>query len=129
MSETNKQSKKRLRKMNEHLVTKLEEVFKVNVYQDQVSAEEEKSYNYIIFETGGFERTDSLYTLKQNVLVRYYSENRDDLDEVLFDLISTIDGIKYTFVRSDKTSIQKGETDSFVDELIVHVTRSVKYGC
>ncbi|MFL9594353.1 hypothetical protein ACKC5O_20485, partial [Aeromonas schubertii] len=79
MSRLNDKSKTRLQKMNKQLIDTLESSFNVSVYQDQVSEEEEEQYHYFIFETGGFSKGESNYTLRQEVLVRYYSENRDDL--------------------------------------------------
>lgn len=126
---SNEQSKKRLQKMNSLLIKKLNEAFNVEVYQDQVSEDEEKDYHYFIFETGGFEQTESRFTLRQHVLIRYYSENRDDLDERMLDIIATLEDTGHSFQRSDKTSIQKGETDEYIDEIEIYVTRLVKYGC
>jgi hypothetical protein len=124
----NEQSKERLRKMNSLLISKLQETFSIGVYQDQVSEDEEENYHYFIFETGGFEKTETKFNLKQEILVRYYSENRDDLDERTLDIISVLEEIGYIFQRTTKTSIQKGETDAFVDEIEVYVTRLVKHG-
>ncbi|EEM09972.1 hypothetical protein bmyco0003_31060 [Bacillus pseudomycoides] len=107
----------------------MKEQFEIGVYQDQVSEDEEKDYHYFIFETGGFEKTDSKFTLKQNVLVRYYSENRDDLDERMLDIIAVLEAAGNSFQHSNKTSIQKGELDEYIDEIEIYVTRSVKYGC
>lgn len=115
--------------MNSLLIKKLNEAFNVEVYQDQVSEDEEKDYHYFIFETGGFEQTESRFTLRQHVLIRYYSENRDDLDERMLDIIATLEDTGHSFQRSDKTSIQKGETDEYIDEIEIYVTRLVKYGC
>ncbi|MBD5799998.1 hypothetical protein COM13_09130 [Bacillus pseudomycoides] len=126
---SNEQSKKRLQKMNSLLISKLKEQFEIGVYQDQVSEDEEKDYHYFIFETGGFEKTDSKFTLKQNVLIRYYSENRDDLDERMLDIIAALEAAGNSFQHSNKTSIQKGELDEYIDEIEIYVTRLVKYGC
>ncbi|MCX2825263.1 MULTISPECIES: hypothetical protein [Bacillus] len=126
---SNEQSKKRLQKMNSLLISKLKEQFEIGVYQDQVSEDEEKDYHYFIFETGGFEKTDSKFTLKQNVLIRYYSENRDDLDERMLDIIAALEAAGNSFQHSNKTSIQKGELDEYIDEIEIYVTRIVKYGC
>ncbi|EJS13411.1 MULTISPECIES: hypothetical protein [Bacillus] len=125
----NEQSKKRLQKMNGLLINKLNEAFDVEVYQDQVSEDEEEDYHYFIFETGGFKKTESKMTLRQNVLIRYYSENRDDLDERMLDIIATLEATGHSFQHSDKTSIQKGEMDEYIDEIEINVTRLVKYGC
>ncbi|MCR8856541.1 MULTISPECIES: hypothetical protein [Bacillus] len=126
---SNEQSKKRLQKMNSLLISKLKEQFEIGVYQDQVSEDEEKDYHYFIFETGGFEKTDSKFTLKQNVLIRYYSENRDDLDERMLDIVAALEAAGNSFQHSNKTSIQKGELDEYIDEIEIYVTRIVKYGC
>ncbi|MBJ8026576.1 hypothetical protein [Bacillus cereus group sp. N21] len=126
---SNEQSKKRLQKMNSLLISKLKEHFEVGVYQDQVSEDEEENYHYFIFETGGFEKTDNKFTLKQNVLIRYYSENRDDLDERMLDTIAALESAGHSFQHSNKTSIQKGELDEYIDEIEIYVTRLVKYGC
>lgn len=124
----NEQSKQRLRKLNNLLVSKLEETFSVKVYQDSVSEDEEEGYHYFIFETGGFQSSGADYSLKQNVLVRYYSENLDDLDERTLDIITVLKGVGYKFQNTNKTAIQKGDTDSYVDEIEFQFTRDVKYG-
>ncbi|SCM90415.1 Uncharacterized protein BWAI21_05931 [Bacillus mycoides] len=126
---SNEQSKKRLQKMNSLLISRLKDAFDVGVYQDQVSEDEEKDYHYFIFETGGFQNTESKLTLRQNVLIRYYSENRDDLDERMLDIIETLEATGHSFQHSNKTSIQKGEVDEYIDEIEINVTRLVKYGC
>lgn len=126
----NQQSKERLRKMNNLLVSKLEESFGVSVYQDSVSEDEEEGYHYFIFETGGFTKSNtSNSTLIQDVLVRYYSENRDDLDERVLDIISLLEGIGYFFKNSIKEGIQIGDTDAYIDGIEINLTRNVKYGC
>ncbi|MCU5297024.1 hypothetical protein [Bacillus paranthracis] len=125
----NEQSKKRFQKLNRLLISRLKEAFNVGVYQDQVSDDEETGYHYFIFETGGFEKTENKFTLQQQVLIRYYSENRDDLDERMLDIIATLEATGHSFQRSDKTSIQKGETDEYIDEIEIYVTRLIKYGC
>ncbi|MES9699236.1 hypothetical protein CN327_21730 [Bacillus cereus] len=125
----NEQSKKRLQKLNSLLISRLKEAFNVGVYQDQVSEDEETGYHYFIFETGGFENTESKLTLRQNVLIRYYSENRDDLDERMLDIVATLEATGHSFQHSNKTSIQKGEVDEYIDEIEIYVTRLIKYGC
>lgn len=74
-------------------------------------------------------KTENKFTLQQQVLIRYYSENRDDLDERMLDIIATLEATGHSFQRSDKTAIQKGETDKYIDEIEIYVTRLVKYGC
>ncbi|MBH0159116.1 hypothetical protein IHV10_22355 [Fictibacillus sp. 5RED26] len=125
----NNQSKERLKKLNNLLVTSLEAAFNVTVYQDQVSEDEETDYHYFIYETGGFtkkaEQNKSL--LVQDVTLRYYSENRDDLDEVTIDIITLLERNGHIFKNSLKAAIQKGDTDSYVDEIELNFTRAFKY--
>jgi hypothetical protein len=125
----NNQSKERLKKLNSLLVTSLESAFNVTVYQDQVSEDEETDYHYFIFETGGFTKNaeQNKNLLVQDVTVRYYSENRDDLDEVTIDIITTLERSGYIFKNSVKTAIQKGDTDSYVDEIELNFVRALKY--
>lgn len=124
----NEQSKERLKRLNHLLVTKLNEAFAVKVYQDNVSEDEEETYHYFIFETGGFSKGEGKFALKQEVLIRYYSENRDDLDERTLDIVAVLEANGYIFDRSIKTAIQKGDTDSYVDEIELYFIRLVKYG-
>ncbi|GGE64429.1 hypothetical protein [Priestia taiwanensis] len=123
----NEQAKERLRKMNTLLVEKLEGTFKAKVYQNRVSKHEEGNYPYFIVEAAGFERKENSSLLYQPILIRYYSESRNDLDEMLLDIISLLEGSKYSFVHSTKKSIPKDGVDGYVDELLVTMTRSVKH--
>lgn len=47
----------------------------------------------------------------------------------MLDIIATLEATGHSFQRSDKTAIQKGETDKYIDEIEIYVTRLVKYGC
>lgn len=124
----NEKSKIRLKKLNEKLVTGLEEAFGVSVYQDSVTENEEGNYHYFIFETGGFTPSSDKYTLTQDVLVRYYSEYEDSLDEKTLDIISVLESLNHSFKQTVKTAIRKGETDEYIDEIEFYITRTVKYG-
>lgn len=126
----NEKSKAWLQKLNSSLVHELSAAFSVNVYQDQVSEDEEDDVHihYFIFETGAMTKQNER-SLSQDVLIRYYSENRDDLDERTIDIISVLENTNHTFANTNKTAIQKGETDSYVDEIEFYLTRKIKYGC
>ncbi|MGM9925169.1 MAG: hypothetical protein ACI35R_13070 [Bacillus sp. (in: firmicutes)] len=125
----NEKQKQYLRKLNEKLMEALKATVPVNVYQDNVAEDEEENFHYFIFETLGFTKSENKGSLRQGVLVRYYSEGRDDLDELSLDIISTMEANKHIFVSSEKIGIQKGETDSYIDELTFTFIRLVKYGC
>lgn len=129
----NEASKTRLKKLDAALISALEGLdFKV--YQDSVSEDELKDelggvYHFCIFETGGMRRAEEKnFTLIQDVLVRLYAENTDDLDGLQVDVISALEASGYTFITSDKVSVQKGQEDAYVDEIEFNFTRSLKYG-
>nr|WP_108072733.1 hypothetical protein [Heyndrickxia sporothermodurans] len=131
--QVNEGTKQRLKKLNTALIKNLETNLGVKVFQDSVSEDEFKNelkgvYHYIIFETGGMRRAEEKqFTLLQDVLVRYYAENVDDVDGAQIDIISTLESNGYTFVNSEKTAIQKGQEDAYVDEIEFNFTRSLKY--
>ena len=135
----NERNKKRLKQLNKYLVDGLEELSGLLVFEDQVGEEslseiEEKTggYNYFIYETGGFVLTPEQSQLKQVVLLRFYSQNRDDLDEFCLDVISTLEKEQrkfYTFQYSNKSSIQIGKEDNYVDEVEFFFLRRLKYEC
>lgn len=134
MLRVNESSKARLDKLNNALISGLESNLGIKVYQDSVSEDEFKNelggiYHYIIFETGGMRRVDERkFTLLQDVLVRFYAENVDDLDGAQLDIITILENCGYQFINSDKTAIQKGQEDAYVDEIEFNFTRSIKYG-
>ncbi|HEL7507734.1 hypothetical protein [Enterococcus faecalis] len=135
----NERNKQRLRKLNKYLVDSIEELSGLLVFEDQVGEdslseieEETGGYNYFIYETGGFVLTSEQSQLNQVVLLRFYSQNRDDLDEFCLDVISTLEKEQrkfYTFQYSNKTSIQVGKEDNYVDEVEFFFLRRLKYEC
>ncbi|MED1620073.1 hypothetical protein P4U94_00900 [Bacillus pseudomycoides] len=47
----------------------------------------------------------------------------------MLDIIAALEAAGNSFQHSNKTSIQKGELDEYIDEIEIYVTRIVKYGC
>lgn len=136
MNERSQKAKERLLKANQKIIDDLEESIKLSVFQDTVSDEQLKKikketggYNYFRFETGGFTRNKDKSELSQTVMVAFYSENRDDLDEVSLDIIDTIDGKLHVFKTSRKAFIQKGKEDSYIDEIQFFFERRLPYVC
>jgi hypothetical protein len=132
----NEKSKVYLQKLNQLLITGLEEnIADITVFQDNVTEEEFQNmngeYHFIIFETLGMSKPENPKNtgLVQDVTVRYYSEGKDDLDGMMLDIISILENNKHTFKSSTKQAIRKGETDEYTDEIIFTFSRSVKYGC
>lgn len=131
----NEQAKQRLDKLNQLLINSLEQELAIKVYQDNVSEDELKQdlngvYHFIIFETGGMRRAEEKrFTLLQDMLIRFYAENVDDLDGIQLDVISILESNGYEFINSTKGAIQKGQEDAYVDGIEFTFTRSLKYGC
>ncbi|EAG2314593.1 hypothetical protein BZD61_09065 [Listeria monocytogenes] len=135
----NEATKERITKLNEYLITKISENTGLNVYQDNVSETELNEemngvYDYIIFSTGGFSKSDtSQFTLIQEVTVQVATENTSDLDGLQIDIITSLEGTggagSYYFLNSTKGQVQKGQQDGYVDALELIFTRSFKYVC
>lgn len=122
-----------LEKLNNFLVTKLEKTFNIPVFQDQVREDEmeelqKETLEFFIYETGGFTKQNEK-SVSQEVLIKYFSENRDDLDARMLDIAGALDGQVYNFKRSVKTTVRKAETDDYVDYIELYFTRVIKYGC
>lgn len=129
----NEGTKDRIEKLDNILIEVLEKNLNVKVYQDNVADDEminelNGSYHFVIFETGGMRRSDSSkYTLVQDVLIRYYAENMDNLDEIQVDVISLLESKGYYFTNSTKGVTQKSKEDAYVDSIEFNFTRSLKY--
>lgn len=122
-----------LEKSNDFLVTKLEEVYKVPVFQDRVHEDEmevlqKKNIEFFIYETGGYIKQNQK-SVSQEILLKYLSEKRDDLDLRMLEIASSLDGkALYTFNRSVKTTVKKSDTDYEIDYIEFYFTRIIKYG-
>lgn len=126
----------RLEKMNNFLITVVEKQSELSIYEDSVSEEElvrirkeTDGWNYFIYETSGFTLSSDKAFLNQTVLLRFYSENRDDLDIFSLKLIHALDGKVMTFIKSQKSAIKKGKEDAYVDEIEFYFKRSFKNEC
>ena len=126
------QIEERIEKLNARLVEKLESFFgeEAEVYQDAVEEDETNlsRINHVVFETLGFERIGHL-TLRQNVNVYYFSENREDLDVLQVQFLNALAGTGHTCDRTDKGTMQKKDTEQFVDVLTFELKRTVKNVC
>lgn len=124
-----------LDKLNQTLIETLSSTLGIPVFQDSVSPTElaiecQGKYHYVIFTTGGMRRVDSKkFTLIQDVLVHYFAEGVDNLDADQVAVISAMEQKPYTFVMSEKTAIQKGSADAYVDGITFTFTRPIKYVC
>lgn len=120
-----------IEKYNTKLVEHLETFFPgAGVYQDAVQEDEAdlSKINHVVFETGGFERI-SAATFKQDVVVYFFSENREDLDILQLMFMNSLASTGHTCSKSSKDRMRKKDTEYFVDVIRFDLTRNVKYVC
>lgn len=125
-----------LEKSNLKLIEEIKKVLKLEVFQDTVSDDSLKKiiketggYNYFRFETGGMRLSSDEATVTQDILVTFYSENRDDLDMQSIKLIAGIHGKLFKFKNSKKFLIKKKNEDQYIDEIQFFFTRRLKNVC
>ncbi|MGL9969366.1 hypothetical protein [Enterococcus sp. DIV1420a] len=125
-----------LDKSNKKLVSILEEVQPFKVFQDIISddslnevIETTGGYNYFRFETGGMNLSMDENTITQELLISFYSENRDDLDVLSIKIIAAMHGKLFKFIRSKKYLIKKNKEDKYIDEIQFFFNRRMKNVC
>ncbi|MBG9586967.1 hypothetical protein ABE26_07615 [Cytobacillus firmus] len=107
----------------------------IPLFQDEIAEDEEQlfkdsKYHLSILIMGDFSTTNSVSRLSQTLSIEYYSEERDDVDETLLDIISIVDAVPaVSFRRSSKVRMKVANTDRFVDVVTIEFERFVKYGC
>lgn len=117
------------------LLTRLK-TFGIPVFEDDLAEDEEvgfekNKYNFFIYETGDMVKSDDKKSINQDVIVYYYSENQDDLDEKTVDIISALSDVKMlTLERTQKQRLRRKDTDSYVDRIVfIYTRRIVIQGC
>lgn len=125
-----------LGKSNLKLIEEIKKVLNWEVFQDTVSDDSLKNiiketggYNFFRFETGGMRVSNDEVTITQDILVTFYSENRDDLDVQSINLIAGIHGKLFKFKNSKKFLIKKKNEDQYIDEIQFFFTRRLKNVC
>lgn len=110
--------------------------FGIPVFEDDLAEDEEvgfekNKYNFFIYETGDMVKSDDKKSINQDVIVYYYSENQDDLDEKTVDIISALSDVKMlTLERTQKQRFRRKDTDSYVDRIVfIYTRRIVIQGC
>lgn len=132
----NDRSKERMLEQKLEIVRLLNEVSPgIKVIQDEMSEYEQKKfskskYHAFVLQMGDFESTENILKLNQSIIIDYYSENRDDVDEVILDVISLIKSIKAIyFVRTQKVRARVKDTQRFVDVVSLEFVRGVRCEC
>jgi hypothetical protein len=105
-------------------------------FEDEIAEDEEqefindKRYHANVLQMGDFLPSSSSGKLTQLFSIDYYSEERDDVDETLLDIISTVSKVPTVdFIKTTKIRMRAGETDRYVDVTTLSFRRSIKYEC
>lgn len=108
--------------------------FSIPVFEDEIAEDEEErlfqnDYHCIVYETLDIANNNDLKSITQTVVIYYYSENRDDLDEQIVDIILSLKDVTgFSLNRTTKQRLQKKDTDQFVDRVIFEYNRKIVVG-
>lgn len=132
----NPKAKDYMKSQKEQLVNEIKMAFpNVPFYEDEIAEDEEKKFvkgKYLAFvlSMGDFSPNENESVLSQDVFIDYYSENRDDVDEMILDIIATMKKVKtFKFVSAEKVRARVKDTKRFIDVVSIEFRRSLKVGC
>lgn len=110
--------------------------FGLSVYEDEVAEDEEEElfnsdkYNFFTIEYSDISATSNIRQLSQLIIIDYYSEDRNDVWEVVVDVVTKIKNIKaVTFDRARKERLRMSESDRYVDRVSIVFKRVIKLEC
>lgn len=124
-----------MRKQKSLIYEGLSEAFQLPIFEDEIAEDEverffQNGFECFILETGEFEPTDDNRKITQNIRIYYYSENRDDVDEMIIDIISVCTKApSVTFTRSTKERVQVKDVDRFIDRATIQFRRVIPIEC
>ncbi|MGE7091681.1 hypothetical protein ACQKII_09560 [Lysinibacillus sp. NPDC048646] len=127
-------TKSKMQEQIDKLIAALDS-FSLPVFEDDLAEDEEaqfkkNDYHFFVYETGDMIKNDDNKTISQDVVIYYYSENRDDLDERTIDIITALSDVPMmTLERTQKQRLRRKDTDSYVDRIIVLYGRKIVTGC
>lgn len=132
----NLKAKPYMMEQKQQLVNELKTAFpKIPLFEDEIAEDEEKKfvkgkYSAFVLTMGDFSPNENESILSQDVVVDYYSESRDDVDEMILDIITIMKRIKtFKFVDARKVRARVKDSQRFIDVVSVEFRRSLKYGC
>lgn len=109
--------------------------FNIPVFEDEVAEDiqeqfKQDGHHFFVYSTGDMIKNDDKKTIKQDVVIYYYSENRDDLDERTVDIITSLSTISmFKFERTQKQQLKRKDKDSYVDRIVFAYNRRIVTGC
>lgn|SRR5690625_1998489 len=110
--------------------------FGLSVYEDEIAEDEEQElinsdkYNFFTLEFSDIRSTGNLKQLSQIIIVDYYSENRNDVDEMVIDIITLlkkVKGINFDTTRKDR--LQMKDTERYIDRVSIIFKRMIPIEC
>lgn len=116
------------------LLTALD-TFDIPVFEDDLAEDEEaqfekKKYHFFVYETGDMNKNDDRKSISQDVVIYYYSENRDDIDERTVDIITELSQVpRMSLERTQKQRLKRKDTDNYVDRVVFLYHRKIVTGC
>ncbi|WP_257147131.1 MULTISPECIES: hypothetical protein [Bacillus] len=131
----NEKSKKLMKEQRKGIKEALDNGFKLLVVEDELAEDEEsqlteEGYNCFILEYGEFQPSSNERTISQNIYISYLSENQDDLDEQVIDIISLISKVKMvSFVVTKSDRLQVKDTDRYIDRVAFTFKRVIPIEC
>lgn len=124
-------------KMNQQIEKILEVLrsFNIPVFEDEVAEDIQEQFkkdghHFFVYSTGDMIRNDDKKSINQDVVIYYYSEKRDDLDERTVDIITALSKISlFKFERTQKQQLKRKDKDSYVDRVVFAYNRKIISGC
>ncbi|MEK9196885.1 hypothetical protein SFC08_08925 [Lysinibacillus halotolerans] len=130
----NDKTKAYMMKVKKELVEALEKAFpNLPIYEDEVPDDETQKYDHnpyhlLVYSMGDFTKGENTSnSLTQSITIIYYSENRDDFDETIIDILGVAVNVKsITFSDCTKARARHADTNRFVDIANIELNRVVK---
>lgn len=130
----NEKSKAKMREQKLALVNGLKTTFPtIALFEDEMAKDEEEKfangkYHSFVLQMGDFRPSSNI--LSQRITVDYYSEDRDDFDEMILDIISTVCQVPtIDFIGTTKVRARVKDTQRFCDVVTIEFRRLVKRDC
>ncbi|WP_144461769.1 hypothetical protein [Siminovitchia fortis] len=133
----NEKSKRLMAEQKKKIFSSLKDHFGLEVYEDEIAEDEEEQllnldkYNFFTLEMSNFRPAqDPARSISQDVIIDYYSEKRDDVDEVSIDVISLISAIKgMRFTGTQRERLRVKDMDRYIDRVSFLFRRVIPIEC
>lgn len=111
-------------------------VFGLAIYEDEIAEDEEQDllksdkYNFFTLDFGDIIQARNSKNLTQTIVIEYYSENMNDVDETVIDvytLIKKISGISFDSTRKERLRMK--DTERYIDRVSIIFRRMIPIEC